>query len=375
MKIGLVCPYNMFQFAGGVQEVVLQLQKQLNERGHDTKIITPRPRAHLSAAPEGMILVGRSAKMNTPFATMVDFGFEADPGEIENILKKENFDILHFHEPWIPLLSMQILSRSKAINIATFHGTPPQDIMSKSFLNMVIPYTKSVLKYLHGYTSVSECAAAYIRSLTNEEVKIIPNGVDLDIYKPIERYKRDSGKKRILYLGRLEKRKGVKYLIMAYDRLRESYGNVELIIAGKGVKQRSLERYVELNDIPDVKFLGYVTDQQKLRLMNEADVYCSPAPFGESFGIVLLEAMAIGTPAVAGNNPGYASVMKDTGLVSLVTPQVTEDFAQRLELMLFSKPIRKAWLDWATKDIEQYSFNKITDQYEAVYKQALARHV
>lgn len=375
MKVGLICPYNMFQFAGGVQEIVLQLQKDLNLRGHQAKIITPRPRTHIQDAPSDMILVGRSTKMNTPFATMVDFGFEADPQEIEAILENEKFDILHFHEPWIPLLSRQILTRSKAINVATFHGTPPDNLMSKSLLNIVIPYTKSVLNYLHAYTAVSDSAAEYIKTLTDEPINIVPNGIDLSVFKPNESLKRHKGKRTILYLGRLERRKGVKYLIMAYSRLREKYDNVELLIAGKGVKLKSLEKFVDTYEIPDVKFLGFVSDEEKIKLMNSADLYCSPAIFGESFGIVLLEAMAVRTPLVAGNNPGYASVLKDTGIISLVNPQSIEDFAQRLEILLFDDRIRKAWLDWADDYVKNFSFDKITDQYEKIYKKALKVYV
>ena len=111
MKIGLVCPYNMFQFAGGVQEIVLQLQVSLQQKGHEVLIITPRPRAHDGNIPKGMILVGRSAKMNTPFSTMVDFGVQADVDEIDTILNREQFDFLNFHETWVPVLSSQILSR------------------------------------------------------------------------------------------------------------------------------------------------------------------------------------------------------------------------------------------------------------------------
>jgi phosphatidylinositol alpha-mannosyltransferase len=317
-----------------------------------------------------MIMLGRSAKMNTPFATMVDFGFEADGDEIDTMIERENFDILHFHEPWIPVLSRQILVRSNAINVATFHGTPPDNIMSKSLLNMVVPYTKSVLKYLHSYTAVSESAAGYVKTLTNEPVEIVPNGINLDIFKPIPLLKKPRKTKTILYLNRLEGRKGAKYLIMAYSRFREDHDNVRLLIAGKGVKKRALEKYVTTNEIPDVEFLGYVGDEQKLKLMNEADLYCSPAIFGESFGIVLLESMAVGTPLLAGNNPGYSSVMKGRGRLSLITPQNTEDFAQRLELMLYDEGIRQLWIDWATDYVKQYSYNKITTQYEKVYKEA-----
>jgi len=360
----------MFQFAGGVQEVVFQLQVQLQKKGHQAIIITPRPRSYFEDTPKDMILLGRSTKMNTPFATMVDFGFEADGEEIAAILEREQFDILHFHEPWQPVLSRQILTRSNTVNVATFHGTPPDTIMSKSLLNMVIPYTRSVLKYIHSYTAVSEPAAGYIRTLTDEHVEIIPNGIDINKFKAPKTMPHES-KKTILYLGRLERRKGVKFLIDAYARLRENHEDVKLVIAGNGVKSKSLERYVEEYEIPDVSFIGYVKECDKVNLMATADLYCSPAQYGESFGIVLLEAMAVGTPLVAGNNPGYASVMKDLGRVSLVTPTLTEDFAMRLELMLYNEEIRKIWKDWAKKEVQKYNFEKVATEYETTYKKAL----
>jgi len=373
MKIGLICPYNMFQFAGGVQEIVVQLHKSLKDKGHDVKIITPRPRAHFDNAPEDMILVGRSTKMNTPFATMVDFGFEADGDEIQAILDTEQFDVLHFHEPWVPLLSRQILSRSTAVNIATFHATPPATIMSKSLMNVVIPYTRSVLSYLHAYTAVSDSAAEYVRSLTTEPVEIVPNGVDLERFS-YDMPKDDHEQKTIVYLGRLEKRKGVDYLLQAYARLRETHDDVHLVIAGSGVKRRSLEKTVLQYNIPDVTFAGFIAEEDKVALIAEADIYCSPALYGESFGIVLLEAMAVGTPVVAGNNAGYASVMTGRGRVSLVNPKSTEDFAQRLELLLYDDGMRQLWQDWAKEHVKQYQFDRIADGYEAVYKRALEEY-
>ena len=374
MKIGLVCPYNMFQFAGGVQEIVLQLQESLIKRGHEAVIITPRPRQHLKKAPEGFILVGRSTKVNTPFQTMVDFSFEATADEIENILDRENFDILHFHEPWVPLFSRQILIKSKAVNIATFHATMPETVISKSIISSVTPYTKSILKYLDALTAVSDSAAEYVKTLTNDPVKIVPNGIDLEKFVSSKKYETGINKK-ILYLGRLEKRKGVEYLLLAYNKLRENHDDVKLVIAGSGVKLKSLRKTVDQYKIPGVEFVGFVPEEDKVNLMSEADLYCSPALYGESFGIVLLEAMAVKTPVVAGNNSGYASVLTGKGRLSLVSPKSTEDFAQRLEMMLYDDDIRKLWLDWASNEVQNYSFEKISDAYEKVYKEALAKHV
>lgn len=359
----------MFQFAGGVSEIVVQLQKSLINKGHEVKIITPRPRAHIDNTPENMILVGRSAKVNTPFATMVDFGFEADGDEIQAILDDEQFDVLHFHEPWVPLLSRQILTRSNCVNVATFHATPPGTLVSKSILNVVVPYTKSVISYLHSFTAVSDSAAVYIRSMTRDNVEIVPNGIDLDAIS-YEILPKDN-KKTIFYLGRLEKRKAVDLLLDAYARLRQDHDDVRLVIGGSGVKRKALEKYVAQYEIPDVEFIGFVPDEDKYTLLANADVYCSPAGYGESFGLVLLEAMAVGTPIVAGNNPGYASVMTGTGRISLVDARSKTDFAYRLELMLYDENIRKIYKKWAQKHVQNYKFDAVATAYEKVYEKAL----
>lgn len=372
MKIGLICPYNMFQFAGGVQEIVFQLERDLTERGHDVRIITPRPRSHVDEPPRNMILVGRSAKVNTPFATMVDVGFEADVDEIDSILEREQFDVLHFHEPWVPMLSRQILLRSQAVNVATFHAKSPESVVSKSIVTGFRPYMKSVVDYVDVFTAVSDAATHFVKDFTNEPIHIVPNGIDLTRFSVVKR-QFNGGKKTILYLGRLEKRKGVEYLLQAYDTLRQTHDDVRLVIAGSGVKRKSLERLVDMYEIPDVEFLGYVPEADKPRLMSDADLYVSPALYGESFGIVLLEAMAVGTPVVAGNNTGYSSVMTGRGRLSLVDSKNTVDFAHRLELLLYDTDLRRLWLSWAHEHVQQFQFGNITDAYEAIYVRALQR--
>jgi phosphatidylinositol alpha-mannosyltransferase len=367
MKIGIVCPYNMFQFAGGVQDVVVQLHHQLKNKGHQVKVITPRPRNYNSPAPQDYILLGRSAKVNT-MATMVDLGFEAGTDEIDNILATEKFDIIHFHEPWVPLLSRQILARSSAVNVATFHAKSPDTLISKSLISSVVPYTKSVLKYLDALTAVSPAASEYVKNLTNRHIEIVPNGIDLNRFKFSDQ---DSNTKTILFLGRLEKRKGLEYLLDAYQLLKNKYPEVVLKIAGSGAKRKSLEKYIDQNKISDVTFLGFIPESEKVSLMTNATVYCSPAPYGESFGIVLLESMAVGTPVVAGNNAGYSGVMTGTGMLSLVNPRSTQDFAQRLELMLYNADVRKLWRQWAKQEVYKYRFENIADMYENVYKKAL----
>lgn len=371
MKIGIVCPYNMFQFAGGVSDIVVNLHKHLSMMGHDVKIITPRPRKHHDAVPDHFILVGTSRKMNTPFDTMVDISFEAEGDEIQSILDTEQFDIIHFHEPWVPVLSRQILSRSRSVNVATFHAKLPESLLTKSIISTIRPYTKSILKYIDSFTAVSDAAAELIRSLSDEYIHIVPDAIELSQYTQPRIKKKKKSAKTIVYLGRLEKRKGVEYLLTAYNELRKTHDDVALQIAGSGVKSGSLKRMVEQYHIPDVTFLGFIDEKDKSSLLASADLFCSPAPYGESFGLVLLEAMAVGTPLVAGNNTGYASVMTGKGRLSLVNPMSTSDFAQRLELLLYDDDVRQLWKQWAAKEITAYDFSEVANQYEEIYEQAL----
>ncbi len=147
------------------------------------------------------------------------------------MLETKQFDVLHFHEPWVPLLSRQLLQRSTSVNIATFHAKIPETIMSRTVIKVVTPYLKSVMRYLHKLTAVSTSGAEYAAGLTDKPITIIPNGIDLSKYKQVQP-PNDSSGKTILFIGRLERRKGVKYLLQAYQLLAQDNPEISLIIAG-----------------------------------------------------------------------------------------------------------------------------------------------
>jgi phosphatidylinositol alpha-mannosyltransferase len=365
MRIGLVCPYNIFK-GGGVQECVLALQKELSKRGHQVYIITPTPREVPAKIPNSIILLGSAANVKS-FHTTAQVAASVNTELVDEALEKYKFDILHFHEPWVPILSRQILSRSQSKNIATFHAKLPDTVMSRTIERVITPYTRSILKYLDSLTAVSEAAAEYVHSLTEDHVQIIANGIDLKHYRPAKVSRRRA--KTIVYIGRLEKRKGVKYLLKAYKKLLVTVPDAKLIIAGDGVDRQKLEDSVRNWPAGQVDFLGFISDKQKLKLLQTADVFCSPARYGESFGIVLLEAMACQTPLVAGDNPGYASVMTGVGQESLVDPKQTDEFAAKLESFLIDKSLRQDWQKWAKDYVKQFSYKNIVDQYEQLYKQ------
>lgn len=372
MKIGLVCPYSISKH-GGVLEVVLALKHGLEKRGNSVKIITPHPRGQERINDPDLIFFGTSTNFRSFSATTAQVSSTEDYEKIDSILAHEKFDILHFHEPWIPLLSRQLLQRSTSVNIATFHSKVPEQLMTRTIIKVVNPYMKSVMKYLHELTAVSDSGAEYAATLTDQPITIIPNGIDLSKYTTPHKPKKDSAD-TILFIGRLERRKGVKHLLQAYSLLAKDNQNLKLIIAGDGPERERLELLTEDLRLPNVTFLGFVSEELKLELLSEADIFCSPALFGESFGIVLLEAMATGAVCIAGNNSGYSGLMQGVGAISIVNPEDHPEFARRLDILLHEPKLRTLWQSWAKDYVKEYSYPKIVEQYENLYTDALAKH-
>ncbi|MDQ5963628.1 MAG: hypothetical protein QG629_711 [Patescibacteria group bacterium] len=372
MKIGLICPYSLTK-GGGVQEVVKELSLEMTRLGHEVAIITPQPKEPYVDKRFRVIFLGSLADFKSPTATTVQVSASVLTDDIDAVLEREQFDVLHFHEPWIPVLSRQILARSNTVNVATFHAKLPETMASRAMAKIVTPYTKPLLKYIDTITAVSPAAAEYVGTLTDDEIVIVPNGINLRDFRVKHEVKPKDSKKTVLYVGRLEKRNGVKYLLLAHKELLRKMPDVQLLLAGDGVDRLKLERMVEELEINNVEFLGFVSDKEKKRLLASADLFCSPALFGESFGIVLLESMASGLVTVAGNNPGYESVMSGLGQLSLVNPRDTSEFADRLHLLLTDQGLRALWQKWAKKHVAQFDYNTVARQYLSVYESACAK--
>ncbi len=371
MKIGLVCPYNMVR-GGGVQEHVRALRNGLEARGHEAVIITPKPRGEFDPE-EHVVYLSAGADLKTPLGTTAQLSSTAKPADITALFEEEQFDVLHFHEPWVPMLGRQLATQSKAVNVATFHAKLPDTVMAQTISKVVTPYTKSILKHFHVLTAVSTAAREYIGSLTDREINIVPNGIDLTAYKPPKQEPKNK-LKTILYIGRLEPRKGAKHLLLAFAQLQQRKPDTRLLIAGNGEMREQLERLAEKLQLRNVEFLGYISDEQKHELLQSSDLFCAPALYGESFGIVLVEAMASGLVTVAGNNPGYATVLKGPGSLSLVDPKDPTAFADRLEVFLYEPELRRVWQNWAEQEVAQYDYPVIVQRYEALYKAAIQQH-
>jgi len=365
MKIGVVCPYSPFR-PGGVQMQVASQIEILQARGHDVQLITPRPQDYTGQAPEGMIFLGQSRRIRTPQHTTAEVSMITDGETVESVVAAQNFDVLHIHEPLIPILALQLLNRVNCPAVGTFHAALPDTFLAQVIAGSIGPYKRSVFKRLGVVTAVSEAATSYIKDDVDlDKVTFIPNGIEVEAFA--EEAVREP--LAVLYVGRLEKRKGVRYLLSAFAQVQAALPEAQLWIAGDGPERAMLTARAKQLKLRQVKFLGAVPDSEKRRLLARCGLFVSPALYGESFGVVLLEAMAAGAPVVAGDNSGYQSVLTGTGRISLVDPRLRGEMARRMVLMLTDEPLRRAWRDWAAAEIGKYDFGPIVDSYERLYRQ------
>src|SRR3972149_6421456 len=309
MKIGLVCPYTLNP-PGGVQEHILALARIFKKRGHKVKIIAPDypPNMRPVKIPSDTIFIGRGRKISlNGTVSWIAFGLDYEP-RVREVLEKEKFDILHFHHPTVPTLSWFILAHSQATNIITVHRAGNLSLEEKALQLLFTPLIFTLSRRLHAKIAVSESAKKHGRQFFSGDYYLIPNGIDIDRFTPegpkIKKFLARPGERRrinILFVGRLEERKGLIYLLKASRRLQ---GSPRLIIVGEGPQKQDLQAFVLDKKIPEVYFEGHVSPQKLPAYYRTADIFCSPATHGESFGIVLLEAMASGLPIVAFFNTG-----------------------------------------------------------------------
>lgn len=370
MRIGLVCPYPLSR-AGGVQEHVKGLYDYL-EKNHEVKIIAPgKPRKNHD---RNIIFLGRFINVNTNASQGYISLYTGSP---KKILEKEEFDILHFHEPAVPFLSIQFLLSSNAINVATFHAYLEDSILVKLPPYCIRPINKYLLSKLDGIISISEPATKFTEKVLKRKPIIIPNGVDLTRFNEsvhkIDKY--DDEKLNILFVGNLVKRKGIIYLLQAFESLKRRYDDIRLIIAGEGPDRQKSQDYVEEYDIKDVNFEGYIPDEELPRYYATAHIFCSPATHGESFGVVLLEAMASGLPIVAFENVGYRQVIKDRARRFLVPSRNVRALTKALEVLIKDKSLREEMGSWGLQEAQEYSWESVGSKVERFYEKIINKKI
>ena len=341
MKIALVCPYD-FAYPGGVVHHICSLEHRLTEMGHEVKVIAPASK-DVALFGDRFIPIGKPRSLPTSGSiARVALSLRLRPN-VEDVLEEEKFDIIHLHEPFMPSLCPSVLRFSRTVNVGTFHafdGSPGYSFL-KPISTMLL---RKLFPRLDGKIAVSKPAMQFVSKYLPGDYQIIPNGVDTEHFSPnvapIEKF--CDGKLNILFVGRLEKRKGADYLLKAYRRVKREIPHSRLIIAGPGTKLRGrYEKWVEQSGLEDVVFAGFVSHEELPRYYKTADVFCAPATGWESFGIILLEAMAVGTPIVASDIAGYASLITDGVEGLLVPPKDEGRLSQALIALLSDESLRR----------------------------------
>ncbi len=257
---------------------------------------------------------------------------------VRDILRAEQFDVVHAHEPLMPALPPTILRYSDALNIGTFHAH------RGSYYGYFYgrPVLKRVFMNLDGRIAVSRASKKFVQQYFQARYTIIPNGVDYERFasaSPLAEL--SDGRPNILFVGRPEKRKGLGYLIRAYPAIKNAFPEARIVVAGAGDWGRDRYRgYVETHGLRDIIFLGWQPDSVLPSLYRSADVFCSPATGGESFGIVLLEAMASGVAIVASDIDGYRDVVGHGKQGLLVPPRNEQALADAICQLLQDPSLR-----------------------------------
>ena len=316
MRVGLVCPYS-FNVPGGVQAHVADLARTLIALGHHVSVLAPGDDSEGSTDfPDFVVPSGRSLPI--PYngsVARLSFG-PVSYTKVRRWIRAGRFDVLHVHEPVAPSLSFLALLVADGPIVATFHTANPRSRWLNALSGMLQPFMEKIT----GRIAVSELARQVQVEHLGGDAVIIPNGVDVQFFAgatPLPGYPRTGG--TVGFIGRFdESRKGMDVLLDALRVLVPDRSGLQLLVAGSG-DEKDLREAAGPQLQGALKLLGRVSDQDKAAMLKSLDVYCAPNIGGESFGIILTEAMSAGTPVVASDLDAFRRVL-DGGIAGMLTP-------------------------------------------------------
>lgn len=361
MRIGMVCPYS-FDVPGGVQSHVLQLAEVMRARGHTVSVLAPSsPHVQL---PDYVVSAGKAVPIpyngsvaRLQFSPMVH-------GKVRRWLGEGDFDVLHLHEPNAPSLSMWALRVADGPIVATFHTSTTKSLTLSVFQGLLRPLHEKIV----GRIAVSDLARRWQMEALGSDAVEIPNGVGVAAFAHaplLDGYPRPG--KTVLFLGRYgEPRKGMTVLLSALPKLVQHFPDVEVLVVGRGDEDELREAAGDL--ARHLRFLGQVDDARKASALRSADVYCAPNTGGESFGIVLVEAMAAGTAVVASDLHAFRRVLRDGAVGCLVPVGDGAALADGLIDLLRDDAARRRYIDEGRKAVGRYDWSVVADQIMRVYE-------
>jgi phosphatidyl-myo-inositol alpha-mannosyltransferase len=366
LKIGIVCPYS-FDVPGGVQAHVTDLARVLRRLGHDVEVLAPADTD--SIGPDFFTPSGRAVRVpyNGSVARLA-FG-PVSFARVRRWIREHEFDVLHLHEPVVPSVSMHALMIADGPIVATFHTSNPRSRMLNTFGNVLQPF----LEKITGRIAVSALARRVQVEHLGSDALEIPNGVDVAFYakaRPLPGYPRAGG--TVGFVGRYnEPRKGMSVLLEALRVLAPQRPDLRMLVVGPGDADALL---AEAGPVlaPRLDLLGLVDDETKARAMRSVDIYCAPNTGGESFGIVLTEAMAAGTPVLASDLDAFRRVLDNGRAGELVPAGDSGALADRLGAVL-DDPRRRAELSIAASSaVQAYDWAHVAKAVLRMYQAAIA---
>ena len=357
VRVGLVCPYSL-TVPGGVQGQVLGLARELRRRGHHVRVLAPcdGPPPDAGVTPLGNSIPTAANGSVAPLAP--------DPAAtLRTIrsLRDEDFDVLHLHEPVAPGPTLTALLFANAPMVGTFHAAG-----ESAAYRWLRPFVRWAADRLALRCAVSEDARSMAEEALGGSYELVGNGIEIDRYAEAEPHKSDGP--TVLFIGRHEPRKGLAVLLAASAELPP---DVRVWIAGTGPETEELQGR-HAGD-PRLRWLGSISDAEKASRLRGADVFCAPSLHGESFGVVLLEAMAAHTPIVASDLPGYRNVARAGLDALLVPPGDVAALAAALRRVLSDPALAERLARSGDERAEAHSMAALARTYEDLYQRAIER--
>ncbi|GAA3217392.1 glycosyltransferase family 4 protein [Oerskovia jenensis] len=369
LKVGIVCPYS-FDVPGGVQFHIRDLAEALMAQGHEVSVLAPADED--TPIPDYITSAGRAVpvKYNGSVARMT-FG-PVTAARVRRWLDAGQFDVLHLHEPVTPSLSMLALWIAQGPIVATFHTA----LIRSRALQVVYPLVRQSLEKISARIAVSEDARRTLVEHMGGDAVVIPNGVYVDTFadaEPSAKWQGTAEAPTIAFLGRLdEPRKGLPVLTAAIPRILEQVPGARFLVAGRGDQGRAdaLEALGEAASA--VEFLGSISDEEKASLLSSVDVYIAPQTGGESFGIVLVEAMSAGACVVASDLGAFRRVLDEGEAGALFPVGDSVALAETVVRVLADPAGREVYCGRAISFVRRFDWSTVTAEVLAVYEMALA---
>lgn len=365
MRIGIVCPYD-WNVPGGVQAHIQDLALELMDRGHYVNVLTPASRP--DELPEWVTDGGEPTAISyNGSVARISFGFRATR-RVRRWIREQNLDVMHVHEPLSPSLSALACWAGTGPIVGTFHSSMDRSrIMAAGY-----GLAQSVLEKITARIAVSELARNTVVQHVGGDAVLIPNGIHVKNFENADALDGVRDERLVAFLGRFEEpRKGFSILLEAFEIIADELPDVRIVVAGPGDSEQAL---VGLRtDLRDrVRFLGRVSDQGKAEMLRGAGVYVAPNTGGESFGIVLLEAMAARTPVIASDLPAFLRVL-DFGAAGVTfMNEDAEDLARALREVLQSEQRRSQLVEEAFERVQLFDWSRVATSILDVYETVIA---